>query len=429
MTRGTRKFGSMVALAAIGIATAAFALTALSPLEGMGPSAAAQETTPKVLVLPPKTLAQVQLWRPGASEEDAWRIAQARNSIAAYEAFMRDYPSSRHFNTARDRRRALLAMQEEAKTVDRGVVTRPPVIVAPPPPSPPSPPPPPPMPPPAQLPPVVQPPPKSPPIKKVITPPKSSAPMETRSLEQNAGEAPTTAAPSPTDSVAAPRTTTMARPPAPGMAPGAGGGTGAAPVRTALTAVMTELLPPDARRAQNGGAAMVLLTNAPAQQGRNLALCRALWTQLESATTDEVATGVRKVDGVVQILRPVYWFMRANRQPTSTGPEVCETRLANYHFARASTILQRMQLTGTGPWLAVVRTDDRAAGVIDLSRATDAELSLWVRYFKDSYSKRDRIWAPETNTPEAVQRDLIAFFGDSVVRTLTAAPRAVFRPQ
>jgi hypothetical protein len=121
--------------------------------------------------------------------------------------------------------------------------------------------------------------------------------------------------------------------------------------------------------------------------------------------------------------------MRANRQPTEAGPEACETRLANYHFARAGTILQRMQLTGAGPWLAVVRTDDRAAGVIDLSRATDAELAFWVRYFKDSYSKRDRIWAPESNTPEAAQRDLIAFFGESVARTLTAAPRAVFRPR
>jgi hypothetical protein len=260
------------------------------------------------------------------------------------------------------------------------------------------------------------------PQKKTSEAPRSTD-MEVRSFEQQKGALPPVAqAPA---SPAPRQTTTMAAPPP----PGAGGGTGAAPVRTVLTAVMTELLPPDPRRAQNGGAAMVLLTNTPAQQGRNLALCRALYAQLDAATTDEVATGVRKVDGVVQILRPVYWFMRTNRQDTSVGPEGCETRLSNYHFARASTILQRMQLSGTGPWLAVVRTDDRAAGVIDLSRATDAELSLWVRYFKDSYSKRDRIWSPETNSPAAVQRDLLAFFGDSVVRTLTAAPRAVLRPQ
>lgn len=377
-----------------------------------------------VQISPQVKQAVLRPWPLGASEDDAWRIAQQRDTVQVYEQFMREYPQSRFFNQARDRRRVLLATQQPIER-DRGITPLPKEIINPPPAPPPPPPPP--------LPPKVVLPPNPPSIQKGPAPqPAPQQPTETRSFEmkkaedqKNSGDGPT-AAPSP------------GAPPGPGSntgsAPGPGGNTGAAPVRTVMTAVMTELLPTDQRRAQNGGAAMVLLTNTPAQAGRNAALCRALYTQLDTATTGEVDVGVRNQNGVVQILRPVYWFMRANRQPTSAGPEACNARLANYHFNRAATVTQRLGLVGQGPWLAVVNSSDTAAGFIDLSRASETEIAMWVKYFKESYSHRNQIWQPAQNPQGAPDAQLTAFlqreFGNraqAVLRTLTTLPRAVLR--
>lgn len=414
-------------------ATSALSAIALT-FAVLGPPAAAQNSTilqpqSRVAVQPSVVLSPMRphgFWRENATDEQAWRIATERNSVAAYEAYMRDYPQGAHFTEARDRRRALLGPTK----VDRGVIIPPPVVQ---PPAPPPPPPPPrpmpePQPRPRPLPDIVAPPVVINPGVVKTLPSKKSAepPMETRSFEMKKSEAPadqagpgTVDGPSPGDRGAA---APPPRPPGPGS-----GSAGTAPVRTEMTAVMTELLPTDQRRAQNGGAAMILLTNAPAQAARNMALCRALFTQLDTATTNEIDVGVRREGNVVQILRPVYWFMTANRQPPTAGPEACPARIANYHYRRADTIITRnLGLQGQGPWLAVVRTDDQAAGVIDLSNVTEQEITLWVRYFKDNYSKRDRVWSPEFNTPAAVNRDVLAYFGAQIASTLRAAPRAVF---
>lgn len=379
-----------VAASAAILATAALVATSSQ-------SPAQQPTITQInpnIVVAPKALQRHSFWAVGTSENDAWKIAQDRDSVAAYEAFMRDYPQSRFFDAAKLRRRELI---NDPNATRGGGVTSPP-------PAPPPPPPPPPV--------IIPPTPPAKPLPKVIAPaPKTSTPpvilepidrappedgpFETRSYEQK-----------------------MERK-GPGVDTGGG-------VRTVIEAVMTELLPTDQRRAQNGGAAMVLLTATPAQASRNLALCQALFTQLDGATTGEIDVGVRKVDGVVQILRPVYWFARGNRQPKDAGPTVCETRLQNYHFARARAVMASVGLSGDGPFLAVVRTDDRAAGVIDLSTLSSADIGHMVRYFRESYSKRDRIWAPENNTPQAMRNDMIRILGNLGAQ-ISAIPRVVTR--
>lgn len=404
-------------------ATAAIIALAAVPAMRLSPNAAAQQVT---------VIQKAHgFWPVGTTEARAWSIAQARDTIEVYEAFMRDFPTSPNFNAARDRRRVLLALRDAAKKSetgqdpnrDRGVVINPPVIIKPLPPTPPPPPsPPPPTSPPPPPPPVRPELPKTapeiitkgPPIILKDAPKAPGEEMQTRTFKMEKGQ----------DSAQAPSIDA----PSPGPGPGAGPTRpGATTPRTVVTAVMTDLLPNMDRRAQNGGAAMVLLTTAPTQARRNQVLCDALYRHLTGATTDEIAVGVRRVDGVVQVLRPVYWFVRGNLLPTSVRNEGCPTRLANYHFARAGSVMRSLRLTGDGPFLAVVRTDDRAAGVIDLSRASDAEVEQWVLYFRDSFSKRDRIWSPQTNTPEQARRDLVAYFGESVVRALSTAPRVVFR--
>jgi hypothetical protein len=193
-----------------------------------------------------------------------------------------------------------------------------------------------------------------------------------------------------------------------------------------VTPVMTLLQPSDDRRSQNGGSALVLLTTAPSQAERNTALCSALYTEFDTADLQDIETGVRRSDGAIQILRPIYWFARTPTVPDSTGASGCQARLSNYHFARANTLLKDLGLErAVGPLLAVVSTDGRSAGVIDLARTSPDEIVLWVRYFREVYSRRDRIWAPDVATPDAVQRDLIAFFGTRVFGMLTTAPRLV----
>jgi hypothetical protein len=389
------------ACAALGVSLA------LPVLFGLPPSARAQTVFQPQVVQPKVQFAEL-LWPRGASDEEAIKVARQRNTVAVWDAFLRDYPNSRFVGEARQRRAALLG-EVQRKTTDLGS-TRP-IILPPKTPAPTAPPPAPAEPPPKAV--SKAPLPRMSEVTKSAPPPPPPA-TETKTFEMrkedpNAGESPPEA---------------LGAPPRP---PGPGSNTSGSGVRTVIEAVMTELLPTDQRRAQNGGAAIVLLTAAPGQSARNAALCSALFTQLDTATTGEIDVGVRRVDGVVQILRPVYWFMRTNRQGQGVGPEGCTARLQNYHFARARSIMTQVGLTGEGPFLAVVRTDDRAAGVIDLSRASPGEIAQWVRYFRESYSKRDRIWAPETSSPEATRRDLIAYFGDQVYRTLTTAPRVVLR--
>jgi hypothetical protein len=371
---------------------------------------------PKVIATAPKI---ALLWPAGTPEPRAWEIARQRDTIEAYEAFMRDYPDSPNFNAARDRRRELLrtsiskAQKKSPNGIDRGVIVNPPES------DPPSA--------------VVQPTrpeapdivgegpqiilnaPATPPPPSPLPLPRPDGEVKTRTYSLEKEEAPQSAPGS------------AAPPTAPGPGPGPSVSRPGQSQRTVVTAAMTDLLPNMDRRAQNGGAAMVLLTTAARQTRRNQVLCDALYRNLTTATTDEIAVGARRVDGVVQVLRPVYWFVRGNLLGVNVRNEGCPTRLSTYHFARAGAVMRALNLSGEGPFLAVVRTDDRAAGVIDLSRASDAEIEQWVLYFRDSYSKRDRIWAPQNSTPDQTRRDLVAYFGESVVRALSTAPRVVFR--
>jgi hypothetical protein len=173
------------------------------------------------------------------------------------------------------------------------------------------------------------------------------------------------------------------------------------------------------RENQNGGHAVVLLRNTTPSRVRNVATCESLLRHFDDAPISAVRIGVqREADGSISALRPIYWPV--DERVTVVGDR-CAQRLQRYDFARATTIRDKLRLTGVGPYLVVTRSDERQAAVVDLSRLSTAEIDKAVIYFRDGFSQRGNVWNPQDFTPQQRERSLVATFGANFPRVLLAA--------
>jgi hypothetical protein len=197
-----------------------------------------------------------------------------------------------------------------------------------------------------------------------------------------------------------------------GSAPGAARTISPGGRQRVTTAVFVELTSLDLRRSRNGGSSVVLLATSPRDFERNIALCRALASQLEAASVGEVIAGERTVGSSTQALRPLYWLLKTSLPRDSA--DRCADRIARYDFVRAGNIRRKYGLSGRGPYVVVARQDESRAAVVDFGAAPIEETEELVRYFKDSFSQDADIWAPERHGPGAGEQRIAAFLGRSI---------------
>jgi hypothetical protein len=192
------------------------------------------------------------------------------------------------------------------------------------------------------------------------------------------------------------------------------------------TPVLVQIDRTMARTPANGGSAVVLFTEDPAIEERNLVTCINLWNTLDSATTSEIQVGLRRAaDGAVEALRPTYW-------PTTSivraAEPACESLMAAYDYARARTIRAKYGLTSEGPYLVVARTDEQAAATINLTGKSDREIADLIAYFRDGFAYQADIWDPARMAPERKTATLAIFFGPRFRESLTNALSLVSSP-
>ena len=175
------------------------------------------------------------------------------------------------------------------------------------------------------------------------------------------------------------------------------------------------------RFSQNGGHAVVLLQDTATTRARNLQLCTALLNNFDDAPLSDVRIGlVRNPNGTVSALRPIYWPVDERVQVTGSS---CSQRLLRYNYARARTIRDKLSITGQGPYLVVVRNDERQAAIINLTGLSAVQIEQATRYFSVSFSQRNNVWDPQQFTPREQERSLIAVFGNDFPRVVLAAIR------
>jgi hypothetical protein len=189
-----------------------------------------------------------------------------------------------------------------------------------------------------------------------------------------------------------------------------------------VSAVLVEIPPAEPRYARHGGMGVVLLSEAPADKARNLALCRALFKSFDTATNAEVRTGQRETEDTIEELRPLYWPLK-DLSKAATGEDKCAHRVARYDFTRAWKIRSKLGLTKAGPLLLVSRADETRAGLVDLTGASDQDVADLVRYFRDGFSQQANIWSPERHAPGAAKVALDSFLGRTIA--IAALPKLV----
>lgn len=173
------------------------------------------------------------------------------------------------------------------------------------------------------------------------------------------------------------------------------------------------------RANQNGGHAVVLLTNTAQVGARNLALCEALLRNFDDAPLADVLVGVRREpDGTVRALRAIYWPVDDTRDPTGDS---CAQRLRRYDFTRAATIRDKHRLTGPGPYLLVSRNDEQQAAAINLTGMAPADIEKATVYFRDAFSQKGNIWNPQNYNSRNEEQSLVARWGAGFSRALVSA--------
>lgn len=174
-----------------------------------------------------------------------------------------------------------------------------------------------------------------------------------------------------------------------------------------------------ARANQNGGHAVVLLTNAQQVSARNLALCEALLSNFDDAPLSDILVGVRREpDGTISALRAIYWPVDDTRAVTGDS---CTQRLRRYDFTRAATIRDKHRLTGPGPYLLVSRNDEQQAAAINLAGMSPADIEKATLYFRDAFSQKGNIWNPQGYNRQREEQTLVARWGAGFSRALVSA--------
>jgi hypothetical protein len=152
-----------------------------------------------------------------------------------------------------------------------------------------------------------------------------------------------------------------------------------------------------------GDHAVVALTDRAAP--KNEALCAAMLANFEFATYGG--------DGTSSPPRPIYWLH--NPTLASGTGERCAQLLQQYDYPRAATVLDKMSLRGTGPYLLVSRSDQRSATVMDMSSLRAAQIPEMVRYFRERFTQKQDVWGPSTSPPQGFSTS----FSSSFARALS----------
>jgi hypothetical protein len=150
--------------------------------------------------------------------------------------------------------------------------------------------------------------------------------------------------------------------------------------------VLVDLVGSTTRLSTNGGSATILLSNASNRRSANLTLCRSVVARFTVASMERVRASLEaEARGAARALRPIYWPVTAPTQPA------CEARLAAYNFARAAVMRQKFDISTAGPHLLVLKADDSAAGVIDLTNWPATDYDKIVVLFRDGFSQQ-AVW-------------------------------------
>ncbi|MCE7798263.1 hypothetical protein LWE61_17135 [Sphingobium sufflavum] len=130
-----------------------------------------------------------------------------------------------------------------------------------------------------------------------------------------------------------------------------------------------------------GQFAIILLTDVGRKEDE---LCRAFLRSLGSGTPS--AQMLIRMDGQTIAVRPIYWPLRGNDTEVN-----CGTLIEQYDFMRASQMMRRLGLSGTGPFLVsgTLATQDgrpRISLAFDLSDVPSDEMQVAYADFLESYS-------------------------------------------
>lgn len=173
------------------------------------------------------------------------------------------------------------------------------------------------------------------------------------------------------------------------------------------------------RSNHNGGHAVVLFTNTAGTSARNLALCEALLSHFDDAPLADVLVGVRREpDGTISALRAIFWPVDDTR---AVAGDRCPQRLQRYDYVRAQTIRDKHRLTGGGPYLLVTEGNEQQAAAINLTGMSPTDIDKAAIYFRDGFSQKGDIWAPQNFNREREKQSLIARWGSGFSNALVAA--------